>query len=149
MKTSKAKITMADYRDIIMLLAFLVAVIVLIIGLIIFGATMPDRSPFYMQIIYSGVFKLFLLGTATVVFRLHRMFEKGLGCLIYILVLHVVLNSIVFIFCLAFEEYSADFYRTAGFFQVNESFGWRMFFIAYIITVSILKCPYSLSFISV
>lgn len=127
---------LSDHRNVILLIAYIVAVILLIIGLSVYGVTMPNTSKFYMQMIYSGIFKLHALGTATIVYRLHRKFHSTMGCLIYILIMHILLNTIVLVFCFAFEEYTYDLYQPVGFFKVNESFCWRWFFIVYIITVS-------------
>lgn len=130
---------LSEHRNVILLIAYIVAVILMIIGLSVYGATMPNTSPFYMQMIYGGIFKLHALGTATIVYRLHRKFHSSKGCLIYILMMHVLLNTIVLVFCFTFEEYTYDLYHPVGFFKVNESFGWRWFFIVYIMTVSILS----------
>lgn len=128
---------LSDHRNVILLMSYITAVILLIIGLCVYGATMPDTSRFYMQMIYSGIFKLNTLGTGTIFYRLHRRFHESRGCLIYILVMHVLLITVVIIFCFTFEEYSYDLlYQPIGFFRLNESFCWRWFFIVYIITVS-------------
>lgn len=128
----------SEHRNVILIFSYMLAVILLIIGLSAYGATMPNTSSFYMQMIYSGIFKLHALGNATIVFRMHRIFNSK-GCLIYIMVLHVLLNTVVLVFCFSFEEYTSDLYKPVGFFKVNESFGWRWFFIVFIMTVSELS----------
>lgn len=129
----------SKHPNVVLLTSYILAVILLIIGLSAYGANMPNTSSFYMQMIYSGIFKLHALGSATIVYRLHRKFHSRKGCLIYILLMHVLLNSAVLVFCFAFEEYTYDLYQPVGFLKVNESFCWRWFFIAYIITVSELS----------
>lgn len=129
----------SEHRNVVLLASYIIATILMIIGLSVYGATIPNTSPFYIQMIYSGIFKLHALGSANIIFRLHRKFTDRKGCLIYVLFMHVLLHTVVLVFCFAFEEYTYDLYQPVGFLKVNESFAWRWVFIVYIMTVSTLS----------